>query len=78
MPVETLEQRVAHLEEMVQDIPDLLNIRFARVDRQLAEVREQLAHHAQRLTEIDRKLETALTEIRVLPEVLARVIKEDR
>jgi chromosome segregation ATPase len=85
-----VERRVAQLEEMVESIPEALNIRFGRVDRNLAEMREQigemqerltehgqrLTEHGQRLTDIERKLDLALSELRVLPAVLARIIKE--
>jgi len=86
-----VERRVAQLEEMVESIPEALNIRFGRVDRNLAEMREQmgkmreqmgeiqerLTEHGRRLTEVERKLDLALSELRVLPAVLARIIKEN-
>jgi chromosome segregation ATPase len=79
-----MEQRVAQLEEMVESIPEALNIRFGRVDRNLAEMREQMAEMREqigemreRLTEVERKLDLALSELRVLPAVLARIIKEN-
>jgi len=72
-----VERRVAQLEEMVESIPEALNIRFGRVDRNLAEMREQLAQMRERLTDVERKLDLALSELRVLPAVLARIIKEN-
>jgi chromosome segregation ATPase len=79
-----VERRVAQLEEMVESIPEPLNIRFGRVDRNLAEMREQMAQMREqigemreRLTEVERKLDLALSELRVLPAVLARIIKEN-
>jgi len=74
---DTVERRVAQLEEMVESIPEALNIRFGRVDRNLAEMREQMAEMRERLTEVERKLDLALSELRVLPAVLARIIKEN-
>jgi chromosome segregation ATPase len=87
-----VERRVAQLEEMVESIPEALNIRFGRVDRNLAEMREQmgkmreqmgeiqerLTEHGRRLTEVERKLDLALSELQALPAVLARIIKENR
>jgi len=80
-----VEHRVAQLEEMVESIPEALNIRFGRVDRNLAEMREQMAEMREqigemreRLTEVERKLDLTLSELRVLPAVLARIIKENR
>lgn len=73
-----VERRVAQLEEMVESIPEALNIRFGRVDRNLAEMREQMAEMRERLTDVERKLDSALSELRVLPAVLARIIKENR
>jgi chromosome segregation ATPase len=79
---DSLERRVGHLEQKVVSILDALDIRFGRVDRELAELREQIAEMQERLTEIDqrlpeieRKLDLALSELRALPAVLARIIK---
>lgn len=53
-----IEKRVSDLEQMVDSIPDILNVRFSRIDRELAEIKEQQAVHTQRFTTLERKVET--------------------
>lgn len=42
---------------MVGSVPDILNVRFARIYRELAEIKELQAVHPQRFTMLDRKVE---------------------
>ena len=56
---DTLENRVSDLEQMLANIPEDLDARFAGVDVKLAELREVLALHTTRFT----KLETRLSAI---------------
>jgi len=51
-----VERRVAQLEEMVESIPEALNIRFGRVDRNLAEMREQMAEMREQIGEMQERL----------------------
>lgn len=54
---DTIEKRVAVLEEMVWSIPETLEVHWSRIARNFAEVKETQALHTQRLGLIERRLE---------------------
>ena len=70
------EERLADLEGLVYDMPDILNLRFSRVDRDIADVKrtaaetnEMLAQFGARLTKMERAIEA-------LPRVLAEMLAD--
>ncbi|KAB2937040.1 MAG: hypothetical protein K8F92_14405 [Hyphomicrobium sp.] len=50
---------------MVESIPDILSVRFSRIDGELAEIREQQAVHSQRFTTLERKIGTLDQKIEI-------------
>ena len=73
---DTMDKRVADLEQMVGDIPDLLNIRFSRVDRDIASVRQSTAELAGSLADIGLRLTRIERSLEALPRVLAEMLNE--
>jgi hypothetical protein len=87
---DTIEKRVSDLEEMVGDIPRLINIRFAHTRAQLdaidarigtLEVKidrsdARLVSAEQGLGEVRQRLATVETKIDALPRVIAEMLDE--
>ena len=66
---DTIEKRVADVENLVWDIPNLLNTRFARFEAALAD-------NTARLVSIERTLSSALTDVRDLRGGVTRQLVE--
>jgi hypothetical protein len=62
MAIKPIERRVTDLEEMVEDVPRLLNLRFSFVRAQLET--------------LDARLSTVEAKIDALPRVLAQMLDE--
>jgi hypothetical protein len=69
MATKTIEKRVSDLEEIVDDIPRLINVRFSFV-------RAQLDALDARIGTVEAKLDALRTEVRALPRVLAEMLDE--
>ena len=53
---ETLEKRVADIEQVLAHLPEDLDARFAGVDTKLAQIREVQALHTTRFSTLEQKL----------------------
>ena len=69
MAAKTLEKRVSDLEEIFDDVPRLINIRFAYV-------RSQLDALDARIGTVEAKVDRLTTEVRALPRVIAEMLDE--
>ncbi|MEO1609424.1 MAG: hypothetical protein AAFR90_08755 [Pseudomonadota bacterium] len=58
----TLEERVTDLEEVYEDIPHLVNIRFDRVDRDIAVLKMDVASLKDRMDALPRAIAELLDE----------------
>ena len=69
MASKTVEKRESDLEEMVEDIPRLINMRFAHE-------RAQLDALDARVSTVEAKVDRVRTEVQALPRVLAEMLDE--
>jgi chaperonin cofactor prefoldin len=69
MATKTLEKRVSDLEEMVEDVPRLINMRFAHM-------RAQLDALDARVATLEVKMDNMRAELQALPRVLAEMLDE--
>jgi hypothetical protein len=69
MATKTLEKRVSDLEEMVEDVPRLINRRFAHM-------RAQLDALDARVATLEVKMDNLKVELQALPRVLAEMLDE--
>jgi hypothetical protein len=69
MATKPLEKRVSDLEEMVEDVPRLINMRFAHM-------RAQLDALDARVGTLEVKLDNVRSELQALPRVLAEMLDE--
>ena len=69
MATKTIEKRVSDLEEMVEDVPRLINMRFAHM-------RAQLDALDARVATIEIKMDSMRSELQALPRVLAEMLDE--
>jgi len=61
-----LDKRVTELETLVWDVPNLLNVRFARFETELASLRTAISDNTGRLTAIERAMFMIQTDMRDL------------
>ncbi len=69
MATKSIEKRVSDLEEMVEDVPRLINMRFAHM-------RAQLDALDARVSTVEVKLDNVRSELQALPRVLAEMLDE--
>jgi hypothetical protein len=69
MAARSIEKRASDLEEMVEDVPSLINMRFAHM-------RAQLDALDARVATMEVKLDNVRTELQALPRVLAEMLDE--
>ena len=69
MATKTMEKRVSDLEEMVEDVPRLINLRFSFI-------RAQLDAPDARISTIDAKVDRLANRVEALPRVLAEMLDE--
>jgi len=73
----TVEQRVEDLENFYRDIPELVNTRFNRVNRELADVKSDISELKDRMTKVEVRLGNLETKFDAFPGVIAEVIREE-
>ena len=66
----TVEQRVEDLENFYRDIPELVNTRFNRVNRELADLKADVSELKDRVTSLEIKFDS-------FPSVIAEIIREE-
>jgi len=66
----TLEQRVDDLEGFYEDIPRLVNVRFNRVDREIADLKADMST-------LKDEVAGLRSEVRELPRIIAEMLRED-
>ena len=70
---ETLEKRVADIEQVLAHLPEDLDARFAGVDTKLAQIREVQALHTTRFSTIEQKLNQVAAAV---AEILRRLTEQ--
>ena len=73
----TVEQRVEDLENFYHDIPELVNTRFNRVNRELADVKADISELKADLSELKVRVLSLETKFHTFPGVIAEVIREE-
>ena len=73
----TVEQRVEDLENFYRDIPELVNTRFNRVNRELADVKADISELKADLSELKARVLSLETKFDTFPGVIAEVIREE-
>ncbi len=66
----TVEQRVEDLENFYRDIPELVNTRFNRVNRELADLKVDVSELKDRVTSLEVKFDA-------FPSMIAEIIREE-
>jgi hypothetical protein len=67
MATKSLEKRVSDIEEMVEDVPRLINMRFAHM-------RAQLDALDARVATLEIKIDNVRAELQALPRVIAEML----
>ncbi len=73
----TVEQRVDDLENSYRDIPELVNTRFNRVNRELADVKADIAELRDQMSNVELRLGNLEVKFDTFPAVVAQVIREE-
>ena len=73
----TVEQRVEDLENFYRDIPELVNTRSDRVNRELADVKAYISELKADLSELKVRVLSLETKFHTFPGVIAEVIREE-
>ncbi|MEM9358495.1 MAG: hypothetical protein AAGB04_20100 [Pseudomonadota bacterium] len=73
----TVEQRVEDLENFYRDIPELVNTRFNRVNRELADVKADISELKADVSELKVRVTALETKFDTFPGVIAQVIREE-
>jgi hypothetical protein len=76
MAPKTMEKRVSDLEEMVDDIPRLINIRFTHVRIQLDALDARIGIVETKVDRLETRIASLETKIDALPRVLADMLEE--
>ena len=76
MAIKPIEKRVSDLEEMVEDVPRLINMRFAYVRAQLDMLDARVSTVEAKIDRIDARLSNVEVKIDALPRVLAEMLDE--
>jgi chromosome segregation ATPase len=79
----TIEKRVSDLEEIIDDIPRLINVRFSFVraqldalDARIGTVEAKVDRLEARIGGVEAKVDSIRTEVQALPRVLAEMLDE--
>ncbi|MEM7749723.1 MAG: hypothetical protein AAF346_15845 [Pseudomonadota bacterium] len=73
----SIEQRVEDLEHFYRDIPELVNTRFNRVNRELADVKSDISELKDRMANVEVRLGNLEVKFDTFPTVVAEVIREE-
>ena len=83
MATKTIEKRVSDLDEIIDDVPRLLNIRFSYVraqldalDARIGTVEAKVDRLEARIGGVEAKVDSLRTEVQALPRVLAEMLDE--
>jgi len=76
MATKTIEKRVSDLEEMVEDVPRLINMRFAHVRAQLDGLDARVSTLEAKIDRMTFELQTIKSEVQAMPRVLAEMLDE--
>lgn len=74
--VKSIEQRVTDLEEIIADLPGILNVRFAQAKAERDEIKAQVSALAVNVSALSVTVNEMKYELRVLPRVIAQMITE--
>ena len=72
----TPDERLADLEGLVYDMPDILNLRFSRLDRDIADVKRTAAETNEMLAQFGARMTKMARAIEALPRVLAEMLAD--
>ena len=61
---------------MIESRPDILAIRFAQVDKDLADLRETVAIHTARFAQLEHQMETGFRELKAEVADIKRILEE--
>jgi chromosome segregation ATPase len=76
---DTFDKRVGELETLVWEIPNLLNVRFARFETEFISVRGAIADNTTRLASLERTMTALQTDMRDLRGGVTRqLVEQDR
>jgi prefoldin subunit 5 len=83
MVAKAMEKRVSDLEEMVDDVPRLINVRFSFVraqldalDARIGTVEAKVDKLETRIAGLEAKVDALREEIRAMPRILAEMLDE--
>ena len=76
MATKTIEKRVSDLEEMVEDVPRLINMRFAYMRAQLDTLDARLSTVEAKIDRMDTRISGIEGKVDALPRVLAEMLDE--
>ena len=76
MVAKTMEKRASDLEEMVDDIPRLINIRFTHVRIQLDSLEARIGIVETKVDRLETRMASMEGKIEALPRVLAEMLDE--
>ena len=76
MATKTIEKRVSDLEEIIDDIPRLINVRFSFVRAQLDALDARIGTVEAKVDRLDTRLSGVEAKIEALPRVLAEMLDE--
>ena len=83
MVAKAMEKRVSDLEEMVDDVPRLINVRFSFVraqldalDARIGTVEAKVDKLETRIAGLEAKVDALREEVRAMPRILAEMLDE--
>ena len=72
-----IEERVEDLENFYRDIPDLVNTRFNRVNRELADLKADVSELKVDVSELKERVSSLEIKFDTFPSVIAEVIRDE-
>jgi hypothetical protein len=76
MAAKTIERRVSNLEEIIDDIPRLINMRFSFIGAALDAMDARIGTVEAQVDRLDGRLTSLKAQIEALPRVLAEMLDE--